>query len=261
VKILFVGDIVGKPGRRAIYEILPDIVTRYEIDLAIANCENAAGGFGVTREVVDELFQHNIHVLTSGNHIWNKKETEEFIGDYKHLLRPANYPPGTPGRGSTVVSDAAGRCIGVVNLMGRVFMHASDCPFRAAESEIEKILRVTKIIIVDIHAEATSEKQALGWFLDGRVSAVLGSHTHVQTADERILPKGTSYMTDVGMTGPFDSVIGVQKEAVVQRFLSGMPGRFEVAKHDVWLQGAVVDIDEKTGRSLSIERINRKYRD
>jgi metallophosphoesterase (TIGR00282 family) len=261
VKILFIGDIVGKPGRRAIYEILPDIVARDEIDLVIANCENAAGGFGVTRDVVDELFQHNIHVLTSGNHIWNKKETEEFIGDYEHLLRPANYPPGIPGRGNTVVSDAAGRRVGVVNLMGRVFMHAIDCPFRTAEAVIEKMQGATKVIVVDMHAEATSEKQALGWFLDGRVSAVLGSHTHVQTADERILPKGTAYISDVGMTGPFDSVIGVQKEAVVERFLTGMPGRFDVAKRDVWLQGVVLDIDEKTGKGLSIERISRKFRD
>jgi metallophosphoesterase (TIGR00282 family) len=261
VKVLFIGDIVGKPGRRAIYELLPEIIAQYEIDLTIANCENAAGGFGITREIVEELFQSNIHVLTTGNHIWDKKETEDFIADYENLLRPANFPPGVPGRGSTRVADASGNPVTVINLMGRVFMRPIDCPFRVAESEIEKRNVSTGIVIVDMHAEATSEKQAMGWFLDGKVSAVLGTHTHVQTADERILPKGTAYITDAGMTGPFESVIGVNKESVVERFLTGMPGRFDVAKRDVWLQGVVINVDEKTGKSRSIERISRKFRD
>ncbi len=261
MNILFIGDIVGKPGRRAVYELLPEIVDQYRIDLAIANCENAAGGFGVTRDVVDELFQDGIHVLTTGNHVWDKKETEEFIGDFENLLRPANYPPGVPGHGSTLVADASGNRVAVINLMGRVFMRPIDCPFRVAEAEMERLQEDVKVIIVDIHAEATSEKQALGWFLDGRVSAVIGTHTHVQTADDRVLTKGTAYMTDAGMTGPLESVIGVRKEDVVERFLTGMPSRFDVAKRDVWLQGAVIEIDEKTGKALKIERISRKFRD
>jgi len=261
MKILFISDIVGKPGRRAVYELLPEIIGNYEIDLTIANCENAAGGFGITRDVVEELFQNNIHVLTSGNHVWDKKEAEGFIGDYKNLLRPANYPPGAPGQGSVLVPVASGKLVGVINLMGRVFMRPIDCPFRAAEAEIAKLRGSTEVIIVDMHAEATSEKQAMGWFLDGRVSAVLGTHTHVQTADEKILTKGTAYISDAGMTGPFESVIGVQKESVVTGFLTGMLGRFEVAKRDVWLQGVFIEVDEKTGKALRIERISRKYRD
>ncbi len=261
MKILFISDIVGKPGRRAVYELLPEIIGNYEIDLTIANCENAAGGFGITRDVVEELFQNNIHVLTSGNHVWDKKEAEGFIGDYKNLLRPANYPPGAPGQGSVLVPVASGKLVGVINLMGRVFMRPIDCPFRAAEAEIAKLRGSTEVIIVDMHAEATSEKQAMGWFLDGCVSAVLGTHTHVQTADEKILTKGTAYISDAGMTGPFESVIGVQKESVVTGFLTGMLGRFEVAKRDVWLQGVFIEVDEKTGKALRIERISRKYRD
>ncbi len=261
MKILFIGDVVGKPGRRAIYELLPELVSQHEVDLTIANCENAAGGFGITREVVEELFRNHIHVLTSGNHIWDKKEASGFIAEYKDLLRPANYPPGVPGRGSTLVSDASGNPVGVINLMGRVFMYPLDCPFRAAEAEVERLRKVTPVIIVDLHAEATSEKQAMGWFLNGRASAVLGTHTHVQTADEGILSQGTAYITDAGMTGPFDSIIGVQKESVMDRFLSGIPNRFDVAKRDIRLQGVVLDIDEKTGKSRSIQRISKKYRD
>ena len=261
MKILFIGDIVGKPGRRAVYDLLPEIVGRHDVDLTVANCENAAGGFGITRDVVEELYQSNIHVLTSGNHVWDKKEAEEFIGDYESLLRPANYPPGAPGRGSVLMPVASGKRVGVINLMGRIFMRPLDCPFRAVEAEIAKLRGGTNIIIVDMHAEATSEKQAMGWFLDGRVSAVMGSHTHVQTADERILSSGTAYISDVGMTGPFDSVIGVQKESVVRGFLTGMLGRFDVAKRDIWLQGVLIDVDETTGKALKIERISKKYRD
>lgn len=255
MKILFVGDIVGKPGRRAIHELIPDIIYEHHVDLVIANCENAAAGFGVTREIVEEFYCNNINVLTSGNHIWDKKEIMEFAEDYKTLLRPANYPDGSPGWGSVVVPNSSGIHIGVINLAGRVFMKPIDCPFRTAEREIEKMKHRAKVIIIDIHAEATSEKEAMGWFLDGRVSAVLGTHTHVQTADEAILPGGTAYITDVGMTGPFNSVIGIKKDAILERFLTQVPNKFDVAKDDVRLQGVVVDIDEKTGKARGIERL------
>lgn len=256
MKILFIGDIVGKPGRRAVNRLLPSIVNDYEIDIVIANCENAAGGFGVTRKVVDELYRNKIDVLTSGNHIWDKKEISDFIDDYETLLRPANYPEGSLGQGSIIASCISGRPVGVLNLEGRVFMKPLDCPFRVAEREIDRLKKQTNIIIVDMHAEATSEKQALGWFLDGRVSAVLGTHTHVQTADERILPKGTAYITDVGMTGPFDSVIGIKQDIIIQKFLTSFPARYDVAKNNVRLQAVVINIDDASGKSLGIKRLN-----
>jgi hypothetical protein len=209
----------------------------------------------VTRDVVEELYSYHINVLTSGNHIWDKKEISEFVEDYEALLRPANYPAGSPGWGSVIRPDSSGRSCGVINLMGRVFMKPIDCPFRAAEREIDKMKKYTAIIIVDIHAEATSEKEAIGWFLDGRVSAVLGTHTHVQTADESILPGGTAYITDVGMTGPFNSIIGIRKDAVMERFLTQIPNKFDVAKDDVRLQGVVVDIDGKSGKAIGIDRL------
>jgi metallophosphoesterase (TIGR00282 family) len=255
MKILFIGDIVGKPGRRAIRELLPEIIIQHKIDFVIANCENAAAGFGVTRDVVEELYSYHINVLTSGNHIWDKKEISEFVEDYEALLRPANYPAGSPGWGSVIRPDSSGRSCGVINLMGRVFMKPIDCPFRAAEREIDKMKKYTAIIIVDMHAEATSEKEAIGWFLDGRVSAVLGTHTHVQTADESILPGGTAYITDVGMTGPFNSIIGIRKDAVMERFLTQIPNKFDVAKDDVRLQGVLVDIDGKSGKAIGIDRL------
>lgn len=256
MKVLFIGDIIGSPGRRVVNNLIPAIVSEHKIDMVIANCENAAGGFGVTRGIVDELYRNKISVLTSGNHIWNRKETADFIEDYETLLRPANYPEGSPGWGSVVARSISGKPIGVLNLMGRVFMNPLDCPFRVAEREIRKLKDETNVIIVDMHAEATSEKQALGWFLDGKVSAVLGTHTHVQTADERILPQGTAYITDVGMTGAFDSVIGMKKDVIIKKFLTLMPARYDVAKHDVWLQGVIVNIDDETGKSFSIERLN-----
>lgn len=258
MKILFVGDIVGKPGRIAVRNLLPRIVARHDIDIVIANCENAAGGLGVTREVVDELYRNDIDVLTSGNHIWDKKGIKEFIDDYKTLLRPANYPAGSLGKGSVSINDSSGKALGVINLEGRVFMKPLDCPFRVAEREIERLSSQSDIIIVDMHGEATSEKQAMGWFLDGKVSAVIGTHTHVQTADERILPNGTAYITDVGMTGSMDSVLGVKKDIALERFLTLMPNKFEVAKKNVWLQGVVMDFDGKKGKCLSIERLNEK---
>ena len=261
MKIMFIGDIVGKPGRKAVRELLPKLIGDYSIDLVIANCENAAAGFGITREIVEELFDSHIDILTSGNHVWDKKEIIEYIGDYEALLRPANYPAGVPGTGSVVIPTAAGNNVGVLNLAGRIFMQPIDCPFTKAKSEIEELRKKTKVIIVDIHAEATSEKRALGWYLDGEVSAVLGTHTHVQTADEEILPKGTAYLSDVGMTGSFDSVIGVKKEAVIERFLTGMPNKFDTAKGDIRLQAVLLDIDSATGKANSIERISVKFKE
>jgi metallophosphoesterase (TIGR00282 family) len=254
MKILFIGDIIGNPGRRAIRELLTDIVSECGIDCVIANCENAAAGFGITRDIVDELFQSHIDVLTSGNHIWDRKDIRGYIEDFKTLLRPANYPSGSPGWGSVVIPTRSGSRVGVINLGGRVFMQPLDCPFRTAEMEIEKMKNEAKVIIVDFHAEATSEKKTMGWFLDGRVSAVLGTHTHVQTADEAILSQGTAYISDAGMTGPFDSVIGIKKEEILERFLTLIPNKFDVARGDVRLQGVILEIDELSGRSRGIER-------
>jgi metallophosphoesterase (TIGR00282 family) len=256
MRILFIGDIIGKPGRRAVRELLPGLVAERSADFVIANCENAAAGFGVTREVVEDLFGYRIDVLTSGNHVWDKREVLDFIDDYETLLRPANYPEGVPGRGSVVMPVPGGIHVGVLNLAGRVFMPAVDCPFRTAERELQKIRKKTPLVIVDFHAEATSEKQALSWFLDGKVTAVVGTHTHVQTADETIRPGGSAYISDAGMTGPFDSVIGTRKEAILERFLRQVPNRFDVAKGDVRLQGVLIEADPATGRALTIERIS-----
>lgn len=256
VKILFVGDIVGGPGRQAVTRELHRLIDRYRIDLVIANGENAAGGFGITEEKARELFSLGIDVLTSGNHVWDKKESYPYLKREERLVRPANYPPETIGRGSTLVRTAGGVAIGILNLEGRVFMNSLDCPFRAADREIAQLKEHANIVVVDFHAEATSEKVALGWHLDGKVSAVIGTHTHVQTADERILPGGTAYMTDAGMTGSFDSVIGVKKELAIERFLTQMPVRFDVAKKDIRLNGVAIEIDETSGSALSIERIS-----
>jgi hypothetical protein len=259
MKILFIGDIVGKPGRRAVAELVPSLIAEKKIDFVIANCENAAAGFGVTREIVEELYASRIDVLTSGNHIWNKKEALEFIGEYKNLLRPANYSPKTPGSGTVVFSTSQGESVGVLNLAGRIFMQPSNCPFETAKNLIADLQSKTKIIIVDFHAEATSEKRALGWYLDGEVSAVVGTHTHVQTADDEVLSLGTAYISDAGMTGPFDSVIGVKKETIIERFLTNVPNKFDVAKGDVRLQGVLLDINAQSGRANSIERISIKF--
>jgi 2',3'-cyclic-nucleotide 2'-phosphodiesterase len=261
MKILFIGDIVGKPGRRAVRELLPSLVGGQNVDLVIANCENAAAGFGITREVIEELYESKIDILTSGNHVWDKKEVLEFIEDYETLLRPANYPDGVPGRGSVVMPTAGGYHVGVLNLAGRIFMQPINCPFVAAKKEIAALKAKTNVIIVDIHAEATSEKRALGWYLDGEVSAVVGTHTHVQTADDEILPQGTAYISDVGMTGPFDSVIGIKKDTVIERFLTQLPNRFDVAKNDIRLQGVLLDIDQASGRANAIERISIKLKE
>lgn len=261
MKILFIGDIVGKPGRRAVQEILPSLIGNREIDLVIANCENAAAGFGVTRDVVEELYDAHIDILTSGNHIWDKKEVLGFIEDYETLLRPANYPGIVPGKGSVLMPTAAGDYVGVLNLAGRIFMQPIDCPFVTAKKEIVRLKAKTNVIIVDMHAEATSEKKALGWYLDGEVSAVLGTHTHVQTADDEVLSGGTAYISDVGMTGPFDSVIGIKKDTIIEKFLTQVPNKFDVAKGDIRLQGVLMDIDTQSGRANAIERISVKLKE
>jgi len=256
VKLLFIGDIIVSPGRQAISRELHRLVDRHMVDLVIANGENASGGFGITAETAKELYGQGIHILTSGNHIWDKKESLEFIKREERLLRPANYPPGAAGRGSAIVKTAGGIKVAVLNLEGRVFMNNLDCPFRVADQEVERLRQETPLILVDFHAEATSEKMALGWYLDGRVSAVFGTHTHVQTADERILTNGTAYLTDAGMTGAFDSVIGVRKDEPITKFLTQLPVKFEVAKNDIRLNGVVVEVEESTGKAVGIERIN-----
>ncbi|MDP2940581.1 MAG: TIGR00282 family metallophosphoesterase [Candidatus Omnitrophota bacterium] len=259
MKILFLGDIVGNPGREAIFKLLPGIKSEYKIDLTIANCENAAGGAGITPSVAEELFKLGCNVLTAGDHIWDRREIIEILDKEKFILRPLNFPVGTPGNGWCIYELPLGTKIAVVSLLGRVFMKPLiECPFRAISNILPQLEKITPIIIIDIHAEATSEKIAMAYFLEGRVSAVVGSHTHVQTADERILPQGSAFITDLGMCGPMDSVIGQKKEKIIERFLTGMPTRFEVAASDIQLQGVVLDIDEKTGKANSIERIQRK---
>jgi len=261
MKILLIGDIVGSPGRDAVKTIVPKLRRERSIDFVIANAENVAGGSGLTPETVDELLQNKIDVITSGDHVWKKKELYERLSKDKRVLRPANYPETSPGSGMTVISLENKKKIAVINLLGRVFMKPVDCPFTAAEREIGKINRETKIILVDMHAEATSEKIAMGRFLDGRVSVVFGTHTHVQTADEKIFPHGTGYITDLGMTGPQDSIIGRRHDAIVEHFLTCMPKKFEVADKDVELEGAIVNIDDETGKALSIERVREKLDD
>ncbi|MBM3245735.1 MAG: TIGR00282 family metallophosphoesterase [Candidatus Omnitrophica bacterium] len=259
MNILFIGDIVGSPGREAIKKLLPGLKKEFNLDFSIANAENAAGGSGITPQVAEELFAGGLDVLTSGDHIWKKREVLEIINQEDRILRPVNFPAGAPGQGWGLFKAANGLKIGVVNAQGRVFLEALECPFRGTRQAQEALVKDTKVIIVDIHAEATSEKVALGWYLDGLVSAVLGTHTHVQTADERILPQGTAYITDVGMTGPLDSVIGRKVEDVLERFLTSVPKRFEVATENIQLQGAVLDINEDTGKARAIVRIQKKY--
>jgi metallophosphoesterase (TIGR00282 family) len=256
IRILFIGDIVGRPGRDLIKRGLAAIRDYHQIDLVIANVENAAAGFGITREIGDELLERGLDVMTSGNHIWDRKEAIDYIGAEPRLLRPANFPAAVPGNGSYVTRTADGVSVGVVNIMGRVFMVAIDDPFAVVLKEIEALKQRARVIFVDFHAEATSEKSAMGWHLDGKVTAVVGTHTHVQTADDRILPRGTAYLTDVGMTGPHDSIIGVEVEAALGRFLTGMPARFETAEGNPRLNAVIVEADEETGRALEIERIS-----
>jgi len=255
MRILFVGDIVGKAGREAIEGVLGKVVSNYKIEFTVANGENAAGGMGITPTIAIEILDQGVDVLTSGNHIWAKKEIVPFLDEEFRILRPANYPPKVPGRGSYIFHSRSGQKVGILNLEGRVFMKHLDCPFRVGEKEVELLRKETNVILVDFHAEATSEKMALGWFLDGRVSAVLGTHTHVQTSDERILDEGTAYISDVGMTGPMDSVIGIRKEIALERLLTQIPWKFDVAKEAIELQGVVIDVDSKTGKSEKIQRI------
>jgi len=256
MNLLFIGDIVGRPGRDLVQKGLRGLVEHFDIDLTIANAENSAAGFGITRDIGETLLEWGVDVMTSGNHIWDKKEVLEYIGAEPRLLRPANYPAGVPGRGSYVAQTRDGRAVGVINVMGRVFMTPIDDPFAVVLREIEAIRHRTRVIFVDMHAEATSEKIAMGWHLDGKVTAVVGTHTHVQTADERVLPNGTAYITDVGMTGPHDSIIGMEKEPSLARFLNGMPSRFEPASANPRLNGVVVQADDKTGRATTITRIS-----
>jgi metallophosphoesterase (TIGR00282 family) len=254
MNILMVGDVFGEPGRRALRTLLPRLKREYAIDLTVVNVENAAAGFGATPQICREFLDQGVDVMTSGNHIWDKKEIIQYIAKENLLLRPANFPVGTPGVGCVTVKSGPYR-VAVLNLMGRVFMQANDCPFRKADEIVPELRRETPIVVVDMHCEATSESQAMGWYLDGRVSAVVGTHRHVQTADERILPGGTAYITDLGMTGPVDSVIGVDKDIILERFLSQMPVRFEPAKGPAALHGVVIAVDPDSGRASGIQRL------
>jgi len=259
MRILILGDVVGRPARRAMRDILPELIEREKADLVIANAENAAGGMGVDIKSAKELFSAGVHVLTSGNHIWKKKEIYSFLDEHETLIRPANFPAGAPGRGWCFWRHNELRAV-IINLQGRVFMpnHVED-PFRCVDELLQNHGRLSPVIIVDMHGEATSEKTAMGWYLDGRASVVYGTHTHVPTADERILPNGTAYITDVGMCGPLDSVIGMEREVVIQGFLTQLPRQFEVAKDNVALQGIIADIDEKNGRAREIRRLRAHW--
>jgi len=264
LRILFVGDIFGRPGRTIVHERLPELQKEHAVDLTVANGENAAGGFGITPQIAEELFELGIDVITTGNHIWDKREIIDYMNSAngneaslaRRVLRPANYPAGTPGFGWYQGRARGGVPYAVINLQGRVFMASNDDPFRLADALLKQI--TAKVIVVDFHAEATSEKLAIGWYLEGRVTAVLGTHTHVPTADEQVLAGGTAVQTDVGMTGPYDSVIGVQKELILQRFLTNMPGRFEPASNDVRLCATLIECDAETGRATAVQRIMLK---
>jgi 2',3'-cyclic-nucleotide 2'-phosphodiesterase len=259
-RILFIGDVFGHPGRRIAKEKLPELTQEFSPDLVVANGENAAGGFGITPPLVDELLDAGIDVLTSGNHIWDKKEIFAYFDQHRdgRLLRPANYPGRAPGHGLYTGQTKSGVGYAVLNLQGRVFMPTLDCPFRTADALLDQLASSATIRIVDMHAEATSEKVALGWYLDGRITALVGTHTHIPTADETILPKGSAYITDLGMSGPYDSVIGMEKGAVIKKFLDQIPARFEVAKGDARMSCVVIEADPATGRALSIQRVMRR---
>src|SRR4051812_26821853 len=256
MRILFIGDVFGKPGREIARRAVPALIERESLDYVIANVENTAAGFGVTGDIADAILSYGVDAMTTGNHVWDKKEVLDYIPRQPKLLRPANFPAGAPGRGSYIGRTRTGEPIGIVNVMGRIFMNPLDDPFAVALKEIEAMRGKTRVIIVDFHAEATSEKIAMGWHLDGRVTGVFGTHTHVQTADERILPKGTAYLTDTGMTGPHDSIIGVTTELALTRFLTGMPAKFESATGPGRLNGVIVTADQATGRATAIERVN-----
>jgi metallophosphoesterase (TIGR00282 family) len=258
MNVLLIGDVMGKPGRQLLEMFLPSLIQEYQLDFIIANAENIAHGFGVTPDTADQLFRTGVDVLTSGNHIWDRKEVFEYITREGRLLRPANYAPNIPGKGFTITQNRSGHKVGVLNLQGRIFMGPSEDPFAIGMQIVERIRKETPVIFVDMHGEASSEKQAMGWYLDGKVSAVFGTHTHVPTADQRILPAGTAYVTDVGMSGPYDSVIGMDKEQVIQKFLDQMPTRFQVAKENPIFHAVLVQVDPENGHATHIERISRK---
>lgn len=258
MNVIILGDVVGKPGIKALCQSLKGLKEKYEAEFVVVNVENAAEGAGLTAQIGDQILAAGVDVMTSGNHIYDKKEVIKYIENQPRLLRPANYAPDTPGRGLWLGSSNSGTQVAVINIQGRVFMPPTECPFRTADRLISEIGNRAKVIIVDHHAEATSEKMAMGRYLDGRVSVVVGTHTHVQTADEQIFPNGTAYITDLGMTGPHDSVIGVESQIVIQRFLRGMPNRFETATDDARVSGIVVELDERTGKAVQIARIQEK---
>jgi len=256
VKILFIADIVGEPGRRAVKQLVPELRRRHGIDVVVANGENSAGGSGITVNTAGEIFAAGVDVITSGDHLWDQREVVVLLENEKRFVRPLNYPPGTPGQGSTVFQPPGGAPVAVMNLQGRTFMPVLENPFLLAPAEVDRLRRISSIILVDIHAEATSEKIALARLLDGRVSAVIGTHTHVQTADEQILPGGTAYLTDGGFTGPHESVLGREIEPVIKRFQTNQPQRFEVAKERILLQGAIIEIDDANGKATAIQRVS-----
>ena len=260
MNVLLIGDIIGQPGREVIKELLPGLKEKNQIEITIANGENAAGGNGITPRIAEQLFDCGIDVITSGDHIWKNKEILKIIDKEPRVLRPANYPAGAPGKGYSLYLTPSGHTIGVINLMGRVFMQAIDCPFKEVSRIAKEISFNTPIIFVDFHAEATSEKIAMGWHLDGKVSGIIGTHTHVPTRDARILPRGTAYITDLGMVGSMNSVIGVNKEAVLHRFLTQLPTRFEPAKENLWLYGVIITVNPDTGRATEIKMISEYFK-
>lgn len=259
LSVLFIGDIVGKPGRQIVKVLLPRLKEEYKIEFVIANAENAAGGFGITENIAKEIFSYGVDLITTGNHVWDKKEVIAYIAKEPRVLRPLNYPQGVPGTGSIVTKTGKDNLIGILNVSGRIFMSLLDCPFKTVREEIRKIKQQTNLIFIDFHAEATSEKMAFAYYFDGEVSAVIGTHTHVQTADEKILPKGTAYITDAGMTGPEDSIIGFKKEEIIEKFLDNMPRKFEVPSSPAILSGVVVDVDTESGLAKSIKRLMLRH--
>lgn len=254
MKVLVIGDIMGEPGRRVVMRWVPRLVGQQGVDVVVANGENVAGGFGITPDLADELFDLGVAVITTGNHAWDKKEIVEYFKREPRLLRPANYPSGVPGQGAIVVEAASGEKVAILHLMGRAFLPTIDCPFQTAHREVARLKQQTAAIVVDMHAEATSEKMAMGHYLDGQVTAVVGTHTHVQTADEQMFPKGTAYLTDIGMTGPVQGVIGMKKELVIEKFLTGMPRRFEVAPGPALFCAVLVEVDARLGKAVGIQR-------
>ncbi|MBI4799421.1 MAG: TIGR00282 family metallophosphoesterase [Desulfarculus sp.] len=258
IRLLFIGDVFGSPGRRCLEVLLPDLRRRWQADLVVVNGENAAGGLGLNHRQASEMFLQGVDVITTGNHVWKQRDLLPLLDSEPHLLRPANYPQGSPGQGWVRARTRSGVEVGVVNLEGRTFMSSLDCPFATLEAILAGPLKGLAVVCVDMHAEATSEKQALAWHFDGQVSAVLGTHTHVQTADERLLPRGTAFITDLGMTGPQESVIGMEPAAAISRFLSQRPQKFQVAKKDPWLHGALVTVDEVSGRAVGIQRVREQ---